>query len=575
MTNDDKNMSLRLKIYLFFAMLLIITLIMTTGILITNARQSVHTKVESAMTAAAHLLSVAMPPTPSRNSPTAHQRMGDLVKVMSEIRGLYIMVYRNGQLLYAGGPNTDNLTRPPDLFIKMLSPTIKPLVTRFAGGMLVIHAEPILEITERWQDIRALVTFGAALSVFILLILYVGINRLLRPLEYISTALAGFGKGNLNVRLPDFSIKEMNNISDAFNSMGEALQGSIEENQRMATLVKQSSDAIVSLDHTGKITFFNAAAKQMFPELASGLNGKSFLHLKLGGYEERIINIIEEKQSIDNMEITLNKEDQCTSSMLLSISPLANMEDKSIGFICTVRDVTEHKQAELAKHQLRESRLLTQHIANVQENERRNLARELHDELGQCLTAIKTDAVLIRNRNNNSDPKISHSAQVIIDVASHIYDVVHHMLARLRPTSLDDLGLVLTLQDTIETWQERQPDIKFHLQLSGNLNNLDEEINMTIFRIIQESITNAVRHAGCSQITVSVAHVHNERKLYLDIYDNGKGMQIKDFYSDVDFGILGMQERTQNLKGEFKLVSKPGDGVKIKIKIPLEAEHIL
>ncbi len=568
-------MSLRLKIYLFFAVLLIITLIMTTGILITNARQSVHTKVESAMTAAAHLLTVAMPPTPSRNSPTAHQRMGDLVKVMSEIRGLYIMVYRNGQLLYAGGPNTDNLTRPPDLFIKMLSPTIKPLVTRFAGGMLVIHAEPILEITERWQDIRALVTFGATLSVFILLILYVGINRLLRPLEYISTALAGFGKGNLNVRLPDFSIKEMNNISDAFNSMGEALQGSIEENQRMATLVKQSSDAIVSLDHTGKITFYNGAAKQMFPELASGLNGKSFLNLKLGGYEERIITIIEENESIDNMEITINKEDQCTSSMLLSISPLANTEDKSIGFICTLRDVTEHKQAELAKRQLHESRLLTQHISNVQENERRNLARELHDELGQCLTAIKTDAVLIRNRINTSDPKINKSAQAIIDVASHIYDVVHHMLARLRPTSLDDLGLVLTLQDTIETWQERQPNIKFQLQLAGALNNLDEEINMTIFRIIQESITNAVRHADCSKITVSVAHVHNERKLYLDVYDNGKGMQIKDFYSDVDFGILGMQERTQNLKGEFKLISQPGDGVKIKIKIPLEVEHVL
>lgn len=561
-------MSLRVKTYLFFGALLIITLLTTTGILVSNARQSVHTKVEGAMTAAAHLISVAMPPTPSRNSPTAHQRMAKLVKVLSEIRGLYIMVYRNGQLLYAGGPNPP-AENPPELFVKFLTPTIKPSVTRSAGGAIVIYAAPLQEISERWVDIRALLTLGAGLSLFIILVLYVGINRILKPMEYLSRALSGFEKGNLHMRLPAFSLMEMNHISDAFNRMGQALQSSINENQRLATLVKQSVDAILSLDHEGRIIFYNPAAEHMFPQLSPAALGSSFLNLEFGKYQSRITKIIERHEAVDNLEITFSRKGQGTVYLLLSVSPLFdNDEEIATGFICTLRDVTEHKQAELAKRQLHESRLLTQHISNVQENERRSLARELHDELGQCLTAIKTDAVLIRNRMNETDTKTFNSAQAIIDVASHIYDVVHNMLTRLRPTSLDDLGLVLTLQDTIATWQKRQPEIDFQLKLEGALDNLDEELNMTIFRIIQESITNAVRHADCSKIGISVANDSDKHQLTIDICDNGKGMEIKDFYSDVDFGILGMRERTQSLKGDFQLISSPGEGVKIHVRIP-------
>ena len=562
-------MSLRLKIYLFFGMLLIVTLIATTGILISNARQSVYTKVENAMTAATHLITVAMPATPSHNSPTAHQRMANLVKVLSEIRGLYIMVYRNGQLLYAGGPTPNNDINPPALFVKLLSPTIKPLITRSGGGAIVIYAAPLQEINERWLDIRALLTLGTVLSLFIILILYIGINRILKPLEYLSKALSGFEQGNLHLRLPRFSLREMNHISDAFNSMGKALQLSVDENQRLATLVKESLDTIISLDHEGNILFYNPAAEHMFPQLSPNLIGSSFLKLEFGEYEKEITDIIEQNEAVDNLEIAISRESQGTIYLLLSMSPLSNMEEQATGFICTLRDVTEHKQAELAKRQLHESRLLTQHISNVQENERRSLARELHDELGQCLTVIKTDAVVIRNRIRSTDSKIFHSAQAIIDVASHIYDVVHDMLVRLRPTSLDDLGLLLTLQDTIATWQKRQPDINFQLELIGTLDNLDEEVNMTIFRIIQESVTNAVRHADCTKISISVAKNSNKNLLYIDISDNGKGMEIKDIYSDVDFGILGMRERAQSLKGDFQLRSSPGTGVKIQVRLPL------
>lgn len=562
-------MSLRLKTNLFFGVLLIVSLLTTTGILISNARQSVHIKVESAISAATHLISVAIPPTTSHNSPQAHQRMGRLVEALSEIRGLHIMVYRSGQILYAGGPSPDKSIAPPALFIKALKPKIKPLIKRVSGGTIVIYAAPLQEISERWIDIRALLILGTGLSFFIILLLYIGINRILKPLEYLSGALSGFEKGNLHLRLPKFSLSEMNRISDAFNRMGQALQSSIEENQRLATLVKQSGDAILSLDHTGNIIFYNLAAEQLFPKLSANSLGSSLLKLDFGKYQGKIYELIKNSEKVVNLEIELPGKNDCSTYLLLSMSPLSNIEDNKAGFICTLRDVTKHKQAEAAKHQLHESRLLTQHISNAQENERRSLARELHDELGQCLTVIKTDAVLIRNRIRSTDSKIVNSAQAIIDVASHIYDVVHNMLARLRPTSLDDLGLLLTLQDTIATWQKRQPGINFHLDLIGTLDNLDEEIKMAIFRIVQESITNAVRHAECSKISVSVANLSNKNIVFIDIQDNGKGMEIKDFYSDVDFGILGMRERAKSLNGDFIMRSNPGNGVKIQVRIPL------
>jgi len=250
-----------------------------------------------------------------------------------------------------------------------------------------------------------------------------------------------------------------------------------------------------------------------------------------------------------------------------------DMDNIVRGVICTLRDITEHKRVEDAENQLRETRLLTQHMAEAQEGERRHLARELHDELGQCLTAIKTDAVLIRNRTQETEPKVFTSAQAIIDVASHIYDVVHNMITRLRPSPLDDLGLVPTLEESISAWQQRQEDINFKLSLSGELNNLSEAMNMTIFRIVQESITNAVRHAAAAEIAISVKN--EDGAIDISIIDNGKGMEVQDFHSDVDFGLLGMRERAHSLGGEFKLTSALGDGVSIHITLPLGKNETL
>lgn len=568
-------MSLKLKVNLFFAALLLISLLASTGVLITNAKQSVKSEVENTMNTAARLITITLSGNTLNRDHAVNGNIHELIKALSEIRSLHILLFDQHGLLYEGEPETDLKTTAPEWFAKVLFPKIQPLTKRFGNGHMVIYAAPMQEITERWLDIRGLILLGLASFVIAMVFLYWAVDRLMRPLERLMDALAGFERGDLHLRLPRFSLQEMDRIGQTFNRMGQALELSTEENRRLAVLVKQSGDAILSLDHASNITFCNPATERLFNKQTDILLGESLVNLGFVRQKQRISQIVENCETVVNLETDIMTKDAVVSVLFSSV-PLLNGEQKVVGLICTLRDITEHKKIEAAENQLRETRLLAKHMGEAQETERRHLARELHDELGQCLTAIKTDAVLIRNRTEDTDKKLYTSAQAIIDIASHIYDVVHNMITRLRPSPLDDLGLVPTLEESISAWRQRQSDIEFSLSVNGNLADLSESLNMTVFRVVQEAITNAVRHADADRIYITVANqaeVTGNDELMIIIQDDGKGMEVTDFHSDVDFGLLGMRERAQSLGGEFKLTSSLGEGVTIKVTLPLNMEN--
>jgi len=568
-------MSLKLKVNLFFAMLLLASMLVSTGVLISNARESVKGDVEDTMDSAARLITVSLSGSTLNRNVGIYEHLQQLVKALSEIRSLHILLFDTQGLLFEGEPQEYQGAQPPDWFVELLLPEVQPLSKSFGDGRMVIYAAPIHEIGERWIDIRSIFALGFVIFIIVGLFLYWGVDLLMRPLQRLLDALAGFERGDLHLRLPNFSLTEMDKIGQTFNRMGQALEQSIEQNRRLAVLVQQSGDAILSLDHVGQITLCNPAAESLLNQKASALLGKKLADLGFTENQQAISDIFESSKTVGNLETQLPTPSGEAHSILLSTVRLLDTEKVVSGVICTLRDITEHKQAEAAENQLRETRLLAQHMSEVQESERRHLARELHDELGQCLTAIKTDAVLIRNRTESSEPKVFTSAQAIIDVASHIYDVVHNMITRLRPSPLDDLGLLPTLQESIAAWQQRQPQINFSLDVEGKLDHLNEAMNMTVFRVVQESLTNAVRHAEASEISILVANVQDETQhdqLIIDISDNGKGMEVHDFHSDVDFGLLGMRERAQSLGGQFTLESSLGNGVTIHITIPLGAD---
>jgi two-component system sensor histidine kinase UhpB len=218
------------------------------------------------------------------------------------------------------------------------------------------------------------------------------------------------------------------------------------------------------------------------------------------------------------------------------------------------------------ERQLEENRQLTQLIQTHIEDERRSLARELHDELGQYVTAIKTFAVAIANKAKDKSPDIAANAQTIVGAANQIYEGMHSIIRQLRPGALDNLGLSETLRDAMHYWQTLHASVRFELKLNGQLDDLGESLNINVYRIVQESINNALKHAQAKNIEVSLTLLENE--LQLLIKDDGVGMNLASVDQSQHFGLLGIRERVQGFHGSFSLLSEPNRGTAIHINIP-------
>jgi signal transduction histidine kinase len=239
-----------------------------------------------------------------------------------------------------------------------------------------------------------------------------------------------------------------------------------------------------------------------------------------------------------------------------------------------MRDITEHKLVQQAEQELEQNRQLTRAIQSRLEEERRSIARELHDELGQCVTAIKTIGTAISNSTQETAPDIHANALTIVSVASHIYDVVHGIIRQLRPTALDHLGLSETLRDSVSAWRERHPGVACDLRLHGALEGMGETINITVYRIVQECLTNVARHAAATRSDIDVARCNDPQRgdvVKVVVRDNGQGFAQQVERAATRFGLIGMRERVQALDGEFRIDSSPGEGVTVTAVIPVSA----
>ncbi|MBI4006014.1 MAG: methanol utilization protein MoxY [Gammaproteobacteria bacterium] len=236
--------------------------------------------------------------------------------------------------------------------------------------------------------------------------------------------------------------------------------------------------------------------------------------------------------------------------------------------------------ADVLERSREENRFLTQRSLAIQESERRSLAHELHDELGQSITAIKAVAVSIEQQSSVSRNTVADNAEAIIKVSNRMYDVARNMMRRLRPPVLDELGLITALQEMIDDWNARHQDIFCCFSFAGELNSLGEDINISLYRIVQESLTNIVKHAQASNVDVKISllnsHKHTQdasvNSVELIVQDNGRGFNIKT--TQQGLGLLGMRERTEALNGTFRLTSKPGYGVRMRIVIPVNKKEI-
>jgi two-component system sensor histidine kinase UhpB len=232
--------------------------------------------------------------------------------------------------------------------------------------------------------------------------------------------------------------------------------------------------------------------------------------------------------------------------------------------------IAAKRQAMEATRALADNRELTQMIQARIELEHAAISRELHDELGQHVTAIKSAGVAIARRTAETDPSIEQSARLVIQCADLIYDGMHRMIATLRPLALDQFGLNDALRDLLVECQLQHPDLRVSFSLPDGQDVLDQALATAVYRIVQEAVTNALRHAQASRLDVTVA-VHS-RSLQLSVRDNGSG-RIDEFQRKGHFGLHGMRERVQALSGKFQLLQCEPSGVEILVDLPFSKQQ--
>ncbi|HTL56749.1 MAG TPA: histidine kinase [Candidatus Limnocylindrales bacterium] len=235
---------------------------------------------------------------------------------------------------------------------------------------------------------------------------------------------------------------------------------------------------------------------------------------------------------------------------------------------------TEHRRAE---EQLRQSheqlRALSVYLQSVREEERTRIAREVHDELGQALTCCKLDLSWIASKlPRELKPLVEKTRSLTSHIDSTI-QTVRRISAELRPGVLDHLGLVAALEWQANEFQNRT-GIKCDVHANLRESLLDQDLNTTLFRIFQETLTNVIRHAGATQVTVELKQ--QDSRIKLEVEDNGRGISRTEISNGKSMGLLGMKERAALLGGIFKIgrLSR-GMGTRVSVSIPLHRQSNL
>jgi two-component system, NarL family, sensor histidine kinase UhpB len=255
------------------------------------------------------------------------------------------------------------------------------------------------------------------------------------------------------------------------------------------------------------------------------------------------------------------------------LPPLAGYEANVIGtafnrMARAVEDkVRAERQARDAETRLEERREMASLADQRVEEERRLIAHELHDEFGQSVTAIRSLALAIATQGGTRDPATGETARLISDEAARLYDAMHSLIPRLAPLSLDTLGLTATLENLVRDWQRRHPMIGIALRHELPP-DLGPSMTLAIYRVVQESLINALRHSQGSRVDIVVQS--NPQHIVVTVADDGVGLPT-DWARPGHFGLRGLTDRVTQLGGTMKVGNRAEGGVLLTADIPLGA----
>lgn len=236
----------------------------------------------------------------------------------------------------------------------------------------------------------------------------------------------------------------------------------------------------------------------------------------------------------------------------------------------TAIDITERKLAEIELSKVHEQlKQLLHHEFEIRESERKNISREIHDELGQSLSALKIDLGFVKD-NVNGNININKKINSMIDIVSNTISNVQRISAELRPGILDDLGLIPAMEWYCQEFEKRT-NIKCSYK-PADIVLLNNNKILTLYRVLQEALTNVIRHSEANEVTVN--YYKKKDSIILEIKDNGIGINSEKINSGYSLGILGMRERASQFYGKLHIASAKGKGTELIFELPFDKNEI-
>ncbi|MFD3166779.1 CheR family methyltransferase [Herpetosiphon sp. NSE202] len=407
------------------------------------------------------------------------------------------------------------------------------------------------------------------------------------------------------------SKEELQSVNEELTTLNVELKHKVEEvsqaHNDLQNLITSTQIGTIFLDRQLCIKRFTPSVQSIFNLIPADLE-RPLAHVT---HELRYDDLMQNVQQVLQTLAPVSREVSSRHGhwYIMRLLPYRTLEDRIDGVVITFIDITERKitedalrksEEELSKtHTILEARVqertaalveanaalqteinqrieaqkarqeVLRQLVTVQEDERKHLARELHDHIGQQLTAIRLDMQRLGTLNT-----VPEARTILNAIQEHLHILgyeTHNLALSLRPTVLDDLGLLTALRSYGEQWQERtEIRLAMHFNVALSM-RFAPEIETTIYRVTQEALTNIIKHAQASQVSL-VIH-HSPKHLRLIIEDNGTGFEYAQFIQanpQQSLGIQGIQERVLLLGGTVDIESTPGSGTTIYVQIPLD-----
>jgi two-component system sensor kinase len=365
----------------------------------------------------------------------------------------------------------------------------------------------------------------------------------------------------------------------AEESRSSARRALDESQARLAAVMDSAMDAIITVDESQRILLFNQAAEAMFGcsrAEALGSTLDRFLPERFraahGGYIRRFgATGITNRRMGDATTLWAVRAGGQEFPIEASISQ--SSEGGHRLYTVILRDITRRKEYEdLLARQQAELREISARVLEAREEEKTLLARELHDELGQLLTALKMNLAWLRERLPAADAELAAKAAQMDAVLDRTVGSVRRISAELRPLMLDDLGLADAIAWLTDEFSKNSGiSCTLRAPAEGKLANIDRRISITLYRALQESLTNVARHSGAHAVKVSVTE--SGGMLELAVEDDGRGIVEADLAGRRSLGLKGMRERVRYLGGEVEIGPAPRGGTLVHVRVPRQTQE--